>query len=286
MPYCLRLRAGDPLDETITLRDLAGRAREGVWDGADLVSARLWPGDDRPLIEGVVEAEWVDADAATVLLSAEGVDTADLVAGTYPVEVLVNGSLAWEGRLEVLTAPGVSTTPLAYGTAAGVRRLAGGWLERLQGEGEQSGFAEELGDAREWTDRQVVARARYTLERWYGGDRGDPEATDLLTATEDAVDGVADSSSPALIRLRLAAITTSLDDDDALVIDDAIRKSNEHYAASLVLGRILPGKDEGNATIMQMAAWHRSRANSLLNASTFGIDTDDDGEADYTLSPC
>ena len=277
-----RVRQDEALARLVTLRGLDGRALADTYLGTEGLSASLLVGDGRAAA-ATMSAAWSDATAGEVLVSLDAEDVATVAPGAYTARLLIYDGgepyPAWEARVEIVEAPGDAAAPLAYGTYDGVLRRAGEWLPKLQGVSSQSRFAEELHEAFDWTNRQVLSRCRAYLERRAGGYLGDPEAAGLLSATEDA-EGDDDA---ALTEARLAIIRDALESGTGLILTPGIVAANEHYAASVVLGRVMPAKD--GADWAGMAAAHRGRANGLLSAEAFGVDADGDGAAEFTLGP-
>ena len=270
---------GSAFTRPFVLLDAAGRALVGEYSGSEPVSAEVWSGDERATLFSP-PAAWSDAANAVVRVAFTADHTATLAPGLYPILLAVDGEKKRVGYLNVLAVAGEDAAPLVYGTYDGVLRRAGDWLPRMQGVSSQSRFAEELHEAFDWTNRQVLSRARAYLERRAGGYLGDPEAADLLNAV-DAAEGDGDA---ALMEARLAIIGDVLDDaGTALVLTPGIIAANEHYAASVILNRIMPAKD--SADWPALAAYHRGRANSLLSAEAFAVDVDGDGAGDFSLGP-
>lgn len=277
---------------TLTLRDEQGDPID-YSSSTPTLSFRAWPGDDRAAITLADSSiGFASAAAGTVTLTIDGGDTGTML-GDYPFQVGLTsgGETTWRdaGILRFSPSPGAGAAPASYGTADGVRRLAGGWLDRLRPGGDQVNFADELLDAHAWTNRQVLARARAILERRIDGDVEHPEGSDLMLATDSAFDSLDEGgySTAMRIELRLAVVRATLDAGGLLTAGDegeAVVRANEHYAASVVLGRSL-ASTEDRARLDSDAAYHRGRANAMLNAVVFRVDDDDDDACDYVLGP-
>lgn len=133
----------------------------------DTLTGKVWAGDQTvSLLSPVVS--WSDVTIGTVLTSFANADTATLALGTYRYQITATRGAKTapiiECRLRVTPTPGTQTTGKAYTVINDLLRYAP-WIEDLQSDRQEAGFAEEQYRATEDLI-QVLVRL------WPGGGGG------------------------------------------------------------------------------------------------------------------
>lgn len=145
--------------------EIQGRTRlvAGVPQGflvEDALSAKVWPGDDRATVLSPT-AVWVDAASCVARVLVDGGQTTAVAPGSYRLLVLASRdgrSVAIaEAEFVVLPAPGSAAERPSYCTAEDLLNECG-WIDQVADLGaDQTGFAEQRADAREWFDGLLLA---------------------------------------------------------------------------------------------------------------------------------
>jgi hypothetical protein len=245
--------------ETIELTDRAG-ATVTTFTGAATLAAEVWAGDDQAVLFAP-GASWADAAAGRVTLAFGRDDTADLAAGDYAVMLTVTAGGYQRKRrvatLRVLSSPGTAEALATYCGAEDLRRVCA-WIDELQADTDQAGFAEARAEAREWTDQVVQAHAPASA--------GAGHRMEGAWMTRGA-------GRDAWLRAQL--------DAGRLVVTPSVRRANALYAVGLVL---LPQVGQrGETSYQALAARYLGMAEDLLLTLEVELDTDGDGEADYAI---
>lgn len=248
------VRQGDAAAWVVTLRDAVGDALTSVYDGAETLAARVWPGDDRPVSFNPTVA-WKVAASGTIDLSVTGAQTAGVDPGDYLLQIrLTDGGStysAFESWLAIETAPGTGTTPTVYITRDDLLRYGRHVLSEIPDEYDQAGWIEQRARARSWFEQVLHAHDRGTIETGLGwGVRSRVVNRDRGKNTW-LVDALADNE---------------------LLVTDEIKEVNACYAWSLILA----GRPEE-------AARFRAMANELCKTIVAELDTDADGDGDYVI---
>lgn len=152
----------------VQLRDSDGVAVTNKYTGTEVLALTIWAGDDRsPVTLTTSGVFWSDANAGTIHISIEQVDSATFDVGTYLLSVHITDGgkvrKCFESWLKIETAPGTATAPITYCTADRMKRFAGQILDNLQDESDQAGFAEQRAQASRWVDQTILARAKKVL---------------------------------------------------------------------------------------------------------------------------
>lgn len=138
--------------------DTADPTLAGPFDGDETFTVQIWTGDDQAAaaeLTGV--AAWL-VQGESVRVTLLPADLEDLLPGTYRLRVKVAPDIAaWDGRIQLTAGPGTAFASPIYATADDLRRLVP-WIEDLQSQADQAGFAEQLAMARRWLDEQIAAR--------------------------------------------------------------------------------------------------------------------------------
>jgi hypothetical protein len=176
-------------DLTLDPRD---PALEGPWEDEETFTVNIWPGDGRELSGALTDVvAWkVVGSSLRLTLTTDDLDTLDLEPGTYRLQVLIDPDfLAWDGELELAPGPGQGEPRPIYATAQDLLDELP-WLEGVEDlTTRQSGFREELAQARDWLDGVIVARCPW------------PDTSGVVTSL--AADGL-DLTGPDGKRLKRA----------------------------------------------------------------------------------
>jgi hypothetical protein len=250
---------------------LRGRNRTslaGRFTGSETLAATLWAGDDQANA-ATVSAAWDTSIAgnpsttaeATLLLTVSSSAISALVPGIYTYQVIADPSSAMlelaRGQIQLVAGPGSATAIKVYCTAEDLRRACP-WIDDLQHPGQQTGFAEERGQSREWTDQCLHAHdgRSASLANWEGGwlvgDMG----------------------------RRSSWLQTQLD-ADTLMLRPEIVRANAYHAVSLVLRTQLGTREK--TSYQTLAAEYRGMAEATLQTTVAELDTNADGEGDYAI---
>lgn len=247
---------------------LKGRNRvslAGTFTGSETLAATIWAGDD--LAGGITPTLAWDTSIAGNPASA----TEPVLLLTVPASILTSwsaGIFSYQcrantttelarGTIQFTLAPGSGVAPKTYCSAEDLRRCCP-WIDDLQHPGQQSGFAEERGQAREWVDQCLHAHdgRSASLANWEGGwlvgDMG----------------------------RRSSWLQTQLDADKLMLRPEIVR-ANAYYAVSLVLRTQLGSREK--TPYQSLAAEYRGMAEATLLTTVAELDTNADGEGDYAI---
>jgi hypothetical protein len=250
---------------------LRGRNRTslaGRFTGSETLSATLWAGDDQANA-ATVSAAWDTSISgnpsttaeATLLLTVSSSAISALVPGIYTYQIIADPSTTKlelaRGQIQLVAGPGSATAIKVYCTAEDLRRACP-WIDDIQHSGQQTGFAEERGQAREWYDQCLHAHdgRSASLANWEGGwlmgDQG----------------------------RRSSWLQTQLDADKLMLRPEVVR-ANAYYAVSLILRTQLGMKEK--TSYQTLAAEYRGSAEATILATVAELDTNADGEGDYVI---
>lgn len=220
----LSVRQGSALARVVTLKDAAGKpvtAANGYpgYTGAEALACKVWPGDNRaPVAEP--SATWKDASKAEVLVELAGDDSATIEAGGYPLALTIADGgepyTCWEALLTILPGPGSEPAPKVLCSLSDIQVHGRAWVAKLQTDGDQSGFIEQRGLARDWFLDIVHARHPRRGRQGLG-----------MNVFGRAVGGWGSGSGrdPWLVELIEA---------DQLLVTPRIREANAMYALGLI----------------------------------------------------
>ena len=123
----------------------------------DMLSCRVWSGDDHAVLE-TPSAYWTDAAAAAFAIAFAPADTANLDPDLYSMQVVCTRSgipsVIVDERIEVAAAPGSAPEHVVYITYQDMRTVMPD-VVNLLGERDETGFAAERADARMWLEEAV-----------------------------------------------------------------------------------------------------------------------------------
>jgi hypothetical protein len=259
MANVIECQQGGDTVETIELVDRNG-STVTTFTGAAMLTAEVWGGDDQAVLFSPT-ATWSNATAGLVALSFARADTADLEPGDYPVLLTITaGGLQRKNRvatLRVLASPGAAEALTSYCGIEDLRRVCP-WIDELQSDSDQAGFAEYRHEAREWFEELIHAA--------WGGRRSLGAEGGLWAA------GGSTGKDPWL-QGEL--------DDDHLIVSRSIRRCCSLYAGSLILAGQLG--NSGDTPYQRLGDQLASQAANLAMTVLAEIDTDSDGEGDVSI---
>ncbi len=167
--------------------------------------------------------------------------------------------------IEILAAPGVSFTPRpTYISITDVRKIAP-WIDDLQVPGNNTGFDDQLADARDWLDELTLRNYRggnvsllgyhgFALDAWYTGG------------------GRRTSLTNRWLFQALAA--------NQLLVTPRVKTVCAYYA----LSRICESMITKSGQYIALSARFRLEAESLLASSTVEIDVNGDGFGEVPIN--
>ena len=215
-----------------------------AYDGSESLACKLWAGDDRA-VWATPSCVWkTPPDLARVTITPAHLQ--NVPAGLCKLRIYVGSSPihAAEACLRVLNAPGAATAPASYCSAQDLRSLFPKIDELADRQEDQTGFAEQIGAARDWIDGSI--RDAYAQERGNGEARR--QAQQWLSA-------------------------------DKLVVSAAIRRA----AACHAVADILQGQLGGSEEFAKLSARLRHQARRHLAETIAEIDLDGDGAGDVFI---
>lgn len=138
----------------------------GQFLSSDAVGASIWQGSQlTPLLTKAsgssADVGWIDATNAQWFLTLHPTDTSTWSPGVYYLEATAargsdTAALLPDGTTLTLTsAPGTATVRPTYIAASDLRRIAS-WIDGVQAPGSETGFAEQMADARSWLDENIL----------------------------------------------------------------------------------------------------------------------------------
>jgi hypothetical protein len=237
----------------------------GTYTGAETLAASVWPGDDQPELFAPTVA-WLVAADRTMTLEWDGTLTEDLAPGRYLVELRItsggNTVKLRAGIVELMSTPGVGVTLSAYCTADDMRKIAP-WIDEIQAQSDQAGFAEQRAMARDDFDRLVQTH--------YGGADFD---------REDSLDQFLSSGGYGWDAGEDDATLQELLDDDRLVLTGPTGKVVVRWNAYTAVAHVCQSQIGANpdSPYASRARYCMAMADELLCSLTVGIDTSTDGK--------
>jgi hypothetical protein len=251
----------------------------GVFEDADVLSAAVWQGAaDAPLIRLAIA--WISSANAQFAISFAPGDTANLASGVYYVEAQatrgtdVADLLPRGTTLTLADTPGTATIRPAYTTLQDLRRIAP-WIDDQSGPallGAESGFVEQLADARDWLDECILRNYRggnvtllgfhgMALDSWFtGGTR----RTSLR--------------NPFVLNLLKQGPATASPPNGGLIVTSRTKDIVSYYA----LHRITEGMITRGTQYAALSARALHKAHQLLSSYTAEISVN--GAVDYAGS--
>lgn len=246
---------------------------------SDVLTARVWIGEDQPILFSPSVA-WIDASIAKFQLFLSAGNTATLTPGTYYVQILATrGSSViklFDESILITPAPGTATALTSYCTYRDMQRFAP-WVSRLQSQSDLAGFAQERQDARNWFDD--------LLQRHFRGGSG--LSPDLYFIPGIAfMGGMGGYGGGYLVPYRPGIRSKQLQDwldADRLDVTSEVIKANAAYAiAQVAKAQIVPGNDKSSA-YSSFYAHFEAMAEHTAQLITAELDSDGDGTNDTAI---
>jgi hypothetical protein len=262
----------DP-DQTTQITGTPGNVSTGVFLSGDTLNSVVWAGkNETPLLSPTTM--WISATNGQFMVSLQNPDSLSLSIGQYYLQAYATRagtptrttSLLPRGTsLEILAAPGTSFTARpTYISITDVRTIAP-WIDDLQVPDSNSGFDDQLADARDWLDELILRNYRggnvsllgyhgFALDAWYtgGGRRTSLTNRWLYSALQ---------SNQLLVRPRVKQICA-------------------YYA----LSRICESMITKSGQYVALASRFRLEAETLLASTTVEIDVNNDGYGEVPIN--
>lgn len=235
---------------------------------SDVLACKAWPGDDRPAVFSPAVA-WTDAPTCKFKLSVAEADT--LAAGPGRLRLLTTATR--DGRtfavalagLTITAAPGEALEPPSYCTAEDLRNQCS-WIDQIADVAQdQTGFAQQRGEAREWLDG-LILNHRPAAGGYF------PNFPDV--PTWGAVGLLEDPWLRAIL------------DAGGLVLTGPRGRKAVRICACYALALIFRTKCAPDSKFAGFAAEFERRAQKLAKTAIVEIDTNGDGLADMPVPLC
>ncbi len=242
---------------------------------SDVLTASVWQGqNETPVLTPAVA--WLNsyAPAGQIVITLQNTDSLSLAYGQYYIQAFATRAgtptrtaalLPKGSSLTVLAAAGVTFTARpTYITIASIRNIAP-WIDDLVVPDSDSGFDNQLADARAWLDELVLRNYRggnvsllgyhgFALDAWYtGGGR----RTSLTN------------------RWLFAALQSN-----QLLVTQRVKDICAYYALSRICESLITKAGQ----YVSLASRFRFEAESLLASSTIEIDVNGDGFGEVPIN--
>jgi hypothetical protein len=268
MALSFELTQGTAIDLPIQLLNRDGTPAANVFLTTDTLAASVWQGsNETPLVQPAVAWGSSGAAAGQIVISLQNADSASLAIGQYYLQAFATRAgtpprttalLPRGSTLEILPAPGTSFVARpTYISIVDVRKIAP-WIEDLQAPQSNTGFDDQLADARDWLDELVLRNYRggnvsllgyhgFALDAWYTGG------------------GRRTSLTNRWLKQALAA--------NQLLVTPRVKLICAYYA----LSRICESFITKSGQYVALAARFRYEAEALLASTTVELDINNDG---------
>src|SRR5271157_64403 len=260
-------------DQTVLILGTPGSVVVSVFADTDTLAASLWAGsNETPLLTPA--ATWIASTKGQVQVTIQNTDSAGLAVGQYYLQAFATrpgtparttALLPRGTSLEILAAPGSSFTARPrYISVTDIRKIAP-WIDDLQVPDSNTGFDDQLADARDWLDEIVVRNYRggnvsllgyhgFALDAWYtGGGR----RTSLTN------------------RWLFAALQTN-----QLLVTPRVKQICAYFALSKICESMITKSGQ----YVALASRFRFEAESLLASTTVEIDVNGDGFGEVPIN--
>jgi hypothetical protein len=261
-------------DWRVTARDSSGAALTNLFVAGDTLLAQVSAGEDQPALFAPT-ATWLDAPGgvANVRITAAQLAAANVSEGLYALLVRAPSPSfdpgqphdIFDGTIYFEATVGAAAAPTAYVTAASLDRFAPEIARLQSARSDLTNFAGQRGEARQETDRRILAAYRPDpgrTRRMYnaGKTATGPYGPYYLTAA-DRANPTYDAPTQTQVRTWLAA--------DRLVVDAAVAEFNARWTAALVYGS-QPG---ANNAYQQLAVSEYAKAEAAWARAIIELDT-------------
>jgi hypothetical protein len=246
---------------SVPIVDAAGAAIAYV--GTEALSGDLWPGGTRASLVTLTPT-WLNPSVGTTALAIGAASTAGLAPAIYSIRLKVVDRTYYLGKLQILASPGTAVAPPTYTDDDDLRTYAP-WIDALQADGEQAGFALQCGQARTWLDSILVSRWRPT-----GGlTLGDPGYGSFLN-----FGGEFNDTPSKWLKDQLAANKLIVTDQTK----EIVAKRALYYICKAQLGR------NGDHSYQDLARGFQRESEEMLKTYRGEIDLDGSGWASFVIN--
>src|SRR5271166_1148534 len=273
MAINLELQQGTARDFPFQVQNPDGTIPVGVFLATDTLAASIWQGqNETPLLTPTTT--WISALNAQYQVTLQNTDSAGLTYGVYYLQATATRAgtptrttalLPRGTSLTIIAAPGVTFTQRpTYIAITDVRNIAP-WIDDLTTPDNDSGFDNQLADARDWLDEMVLRNYRggnvsllgyhgFALDAWYTGG------------------GRRTSLTNRWLKGALVA--------NQLLVTPRVRNVCAYYA----LSRICESMITKGGMYAMLSARYRFEAESLLASTTVEIDVNGDGYGEVPIN--
>jgi hypothetical protein len=258
-----QLTAGSGLTIDVTLKDSAGNPVT-TFDGTQALTTTVWPGGSRAVTFSPATT-WTTPAAGTFSIAVTPAETAGLAAGSYQLLTRLSDTSGdvvdcYGCTLEVQMFAGSAPTPKMYCGYADLLRYGRSWLEQLQTDDDEAGFAEQIGRATSWIDD--LAHAHFRV------------ASMVMVVGCQAMGPRRSGARSTWLQAQLDAMT--------ILFTDQLREACAKKALAYICeGQV--GVTEAASAYGRLGRMYHSQADYLGTCLTISLDTDGDGFPDVNI---
>jgi len=273
MGISLELVQGTARDFPFQVQNPDGTVPTGIFLSTDVLTAQVWQGqNETPVLTPA--ASWISATNAQYQVTLQNTDSASLAYGVYYLQAFATRAgtparttalLPSGTSLTILAAPGTTFTARPTYIAVGDIRKIAPWIDDLTTPDNDTGFDNQLADARDWLDEIILRNYRggnvsllgyhgFALDAWYtGGGR----RTSLTN------------------RWLFAALQTN-----QLLVTPRVKQICAYFALSKICESMITKSGQ----YVALASRFRFEAESLLASTTVEIDVNGDGFGEVPIN--
>jgi hypothetical protein len=273
MGISLELVQGTARDFPFQVQNPDGTVPTGIFLSTDTLSATVWQGqNETPVLTPA--ASWISASSAQYQVTLQNADSASLAYGVYYLQAFATRAgtparttalLPSGTSLTILAAPGTTFTARPTYIAVGDIRKIAPWIDDLTTPDNDTGFDNQLADARDWLDEIILRNYRggnvsllgyhgFALDAWYtGGGR----RTSLTN------------------RWLFTALQTN-----QLLVTPRVKQICAYFALSKICESMITKSGQ----YVALASRFRFEAASLLASTTVEIDVNGDGFGEVPIN--
>ncbi len=276
MGISLELVQGTARDFPFQVQNPDGTVPTGFFESTDVLTAQVWQGqNETPVLTPA--ASWISASSAQYQVTLQNADSASLAYGVYYIQAFATRAgtppapnrttalLPSGTSLTILAAPGASFTARPTYIAVGDIRKIAPWIDDLTTPDNDTGFDNQLADARDWLDEIVLRNYRggnvsllgyhgFALDAWYtGGGR----RTSLTN------------------RWLFSSLKSN-----QLLVTPRVRQICAYFALSKICESMITKSGQ----YVALASRFRFEAESLLASTTVEIDVNGDGFGEVPIN--
>lgn len=238
-----------------------GSSLAAVFNGAETITAEIWPGDDQPA-SATLAAEWAPTSKYAdnpaianpyVRITVTAAAIANLLPGEHPIRCVIEPGtddiavLPTDAVLILTSAPGAATALKQYISAQFLRDICP-TLETVQVlQSDQTGFAEKRSLARKWFEKLL--------------HNGTPRGV-----IGDHLHGWLAPGYPGRDRWLQEQL-----DAEKLIVTDEIKLCLAYYALGLILTPLVGSKE--TTALQGLGCWYAREAQNLVKTIIAELDT-------------